>query len=372
MLINNRISERTTIPQQSLSHITLNEILKAIPNECFQQVPWKAWGYLVINLSLVALAYWLLTVAPIWVQPILCFLTGTILTGSFVLAHDCGHYSFAKQRWVNHLVGQLLLLPLLYPFENWRIRHNSHHAHTNKLGGKGWKQLIDVRDRKADPAWFPLRPNLWKQLSLQQRLIFWLFRGPLWWLGSVVNWWHDELILNRYTPLSSMEQTRTRVSVVAVLGFSVCFFPILIYFTGFEGFIKYWLLPWLVFHGWMSVFTRIQHSSSELPWKSGKQWSVAESQLRGTVHCDYPFGIEFLCHHINVHIPHHLSVRIPHYHLRKAHQSLKEKWGESLQETTFSVSLFKQMGALHLYDEITEDYRALSLNEVLYLKADVS
>jgi len=31
--------------------------------------------------------------------------TGTALTGFFVIAHDCGHRSFAKRRWVNDLVG---------------------------------------------------------------------------------------------------------------------------------------------------------------------------------------------------------------------------------------------------------------------------
>jgi len=55
--------------------------------------------------------------------------TGTALTG-FFCAHDCGHRSFAKQRWVNDLVGHLFMLPLIYPFHSWRILHNTH---TNKL-----------------------------------------------------------------------------------------------------------------------------------------------------------------------------------------------------------------------------------------------
>jgi len=41
---------------------------------------------------------------------------------------DCGHRSFAKQRWVNDLVGHLFML-LIYPFHSWRILHNHHHAH---------------------------------------------------------------------------------------------------------------------------------------------------------------------------------------------------------------------------------------------------
>ena len=29
-------------------------------------------------------------------------------------------------------MGTLMFMPLIYPFEPWRIKHNVHHAHTNK------------------------------------------------------------------------------------------------------------------------------------------------------------------------------------------------------------------------------------------------
>lgn len=29
-------------------------------------------------------------------------------------------------------MGTLMFMPLIYPFEPWRIKHNQHHAHTNK------------------------------------------------------------------------------------------------------------------------------------------------------------------------------------------------------------------------------------------------
>uniref|UniRef100_B8HKZ0 Fatty acid desaturase n=1 Tax=Cyanothece sp. (strain PCC 7425 / ATCC 29141) TaxID=395961 RepID=B8HKZ0_CYAP4 len=350
--------------QRSASPTSLNEILKTIPDECFQQDPWQAWGTLFTNLLLLLVGYGLLIAAPQALQLPLCFFVGTTFTRLFVLAHDCGHYSFAQQKWINDWVGQLLLLPLLYPLENWRIRHNCHHIHTNKLGGKGWKQFVDIRDRKADPVWFPLRQELWHKLSLPNRAMFWLFRGPLWWIGSVINWWQDELLLNQMTPLSAGERHRVRLSIAAVFLFATFFFPTLIYFTGIWGLIKYWLMPWLVFHFWMSVFTRIQHSSPDVPWRSGENWTMIAAQLGGTVHCDYPWGIEFLCHHINVHIPHHLSVRIPHYHLRKAHQALKQHWGEHIKEVKFSWPLLLQMGTLHLYDEQKSIYSSVPFRDI--------
>jgi len=56
----------------------------------------------------------------------------------FVIAHDCGHRSFAKRRWVNDLVGHLFLLPLIYPFHSWRILHNYHHTHTKLDEDNAW------------------------------------------------------------------------------------------------------------------------------------------------------------------------------------------------------------------------------------------
>jgi len=50
----------------------------------------------------------------------------------FVVGHDCGHRSFCKNKLVEDIVGTLMFMPLIYPFDPWRIKHNHHHAHTNK------------------------------------------------------------------------------------------------------------------------------------------------------------------------------------------------------------------------------------------------
>jgi omega-6 fatty acid desaturase (delta-12 desaturase) len=50
----------------------------------------------------------------------------------FVVGHDCGHRSFSKNKLLEDIVGTVAFSPLIYPFEPWRIKHNHHHAHTNK------------------------------------------------------------------------------------------------------------------------------------------------------------------------------------------------------------------------------------------------
>ncbi|KAF3544876.1 hypothetical protein DY000_02010216 [Brassica cretica] len=104
--------------------------------------------------------------------------------------------------------------------------------------------------------------------------------------------------------------------------------PLIIYKVGILGWVKFWLMPWMGYHFWMSTFTMVHHTAPHIPFKPAEEWNAAQAQLNGTVHCDYPSWIEILCHDINVHIPHHISPRIPSYNLRAAHESIQENWGK--------------------------------------------
>jgi hypothetical protein len=49
----------------------------------------------------------------------------------FVIGHDCAHKSFANNKLLEDIVGTLAFLPLIYPYEPWRFKHDRHHAKTN-------------------------------------------------------------------------------------------------------------------------------------------------------------------------------------------------------------------------------------------------
>jgi len=173
-------------------------------------------------------------------------------------------------------------------------------------------------------------------------------RGRLWWLASILHW---ALLHFDWNQFKGKQREQVRFSALVVIGFAAIFFPLLIATTGIWGVVKFWLLPWLVYHFWMSTFTLVHHSHPEIPFKEPEEWKEAEAQLTGTVHCEYPAWVEFLCHHINVHVPHHLSTAIPSYNLRMAHNSLRENWGSHLRETRFSWQLMKTItDQCHLYD----------------------
>ncbi|MDJ0707760.1 MAG: fatty acid desaturase [Leptolyngbyaceae cyanobacterium MO_188.B28] len=315
------------------ANVQLKDILKTIPRECFQKDKRKAWTSVIVNVLAVGAGYWGLVFLPWFLLPFTWIFTGTALTGFFVLAHDCGHRSFSQRRWVNDWVGHILMLPLIYPFHSWRIQHDHHHLHTNKL--------------EVDNAWEPWRVEAYQNCPPLIRGFYRAIRGWFWWIGSIAHWANIHFKVGRF---SAKDQKKVRVSIAAVVVFAALVFPTLIITTGVWGVVKYWLLPWLVYHFWMSTFTLVHHTHPDIQFRPTAEWHEAEAQLEGTVHCTYPRWVEFLCHDINVHVPHHISTGIPSYNLRKAHQSLRRNWGSHLQETRFSWALMKQIvERCHLY-----------------------
>lgn len=330
------ISETPKHASQNRLHsdIRVRDIVKTLPKECFQKNPRQAWSSALMSVVAAGVGYGAIFYAPWFLLPFAWILTGTALTGWFVIAHDCGHRSFAKKPGVNDAVGHIFMLPLIYPFHSWRVLHNVHHQHTNKL--------------MVDNAWHPW---LIEEYEAAPKLLRWItsrIYGRFWWLGSIMHWgryhFNPSLVVPR-------EQNKVKFSIAVTVMFALIFFPALFFTAGIWGIIKFWLMPWLVYHFWMSTFTLVHHTDTEIVFQPESSWNEVEAQLKGTVHCSYPRWVELLCHDINVHVPHHLAVGIPSYNLRLAHRSLKENWGEYLKERTFSWAMMKEIvDQCHLYD----------------------
>lgn len=327
-----------TIGKELPDGVTLGTIVKSMPKEVFELDHGKAWGACVTSLVSFAASLYLISISPWYLLPFAWFLSGTAFTGFFVVGHDCGHRSFHQNKLVEDIVGTLAFMPLIYPFEPWRIKHNHHHAHTNKL--------------VEDTAWHPAMEDKVKEWSPFERWAYTTFLGtPLKLWASVGHWaiWHFNLDL--YT---AEQKPRVIVSLAAVAAFIAIGFPLIVHYTGWVGLAKYWLMPWLGYHFWMSTFTVVHHTAPHIPFKHADEWDAAKAQLSGTVHCDYPRWVEFLTHDINVHVPHHVNSRIPWYNLRKATDSLRQNWGEYMTEASFNWRMMKNIiTECHMYDKDT-------------------
>ncbi len=77
-------------------------------------------------------------------------------------------------------------------------------------------------------------------------------------------------------------------SLAAVAAFALVGIPLIGHYAGIAGIVKFWLMPWLGYHFWMSTFTVVHHTAPHIPFKPANEWNAAKAQLSGTVHCDYP------------------------------------------------------------------------------------
>lgn len=321
-----------------LQDLQLRDVIRSLPKAYFEKNAAKAWFQAGVSVVAAGLGYAAIAVSPWYLLPFAWFFTGTALTGWFVIGHDCGHRSFSNRRWVNNLVGHFFMLPLIYPFHGWRLLHDHHHLHTNKVD--------------EDNAWHPWSVDSYVKAPGWLRVTYRYLRGWLWWLASIAHWAGLHFDPNGEN-IADRDRDKVRFSATVVILFAAIVFPTLIITTGVWGFIKFWVVPWLVYHFWMSTFTLVHHTDPNVQFYPAATWNEVEAQLAGTIHCTYPRWIEFLCHDINVHVPHHISTGIPSYNLRPAHAFLKERWGNVIQERTFSLGLMKQIvEQCHIYDPV--------------------
>ena len=219
------------VPSSLDPTLKLRDIIQTLPKEVFQKNALRAWMTVVISVATVVGSYALLAVAPWYLLPLAWALTGTALTGFFVIGHDCGHRSFSNSNRVNDVVGHLAFLPLAYPFHAWRILHNHHHKHTNKL--------------EVDNAWDPSRPEAFLAASKYVQWGYEKLRGRFWWMGSIAHWANRHFQWDRF---EGKQREQIRFSALFVmLGVAIAF-PLMFATLGVWGWVKFWLLPWMVYH----------------------------------------------------------------------------------------------------------------------------
>ncbi|XP_073104020.1 omega-6 fatty acid desaturase, chloroplastic isoform X3 [Elaeis guineensis] len=260
----------TQIGEPLPDNITLKNVMDTLPKKVFEIDDMKAWKSVLISVTSYALGIFMLSKAPWYLLPLAWAWTGTAATGFFVIGHDCAHKSFSRNKLVEDIVGTLAFLPLIYPYEPWRFKHDRHHAKTNMLS--------------EDTAWHPVwRKEIDSSPVLRKAII--LGYGPFRPWMSIAHWlmWHFDL--KKFRP---SEVGRVKISLACVFAFIAIGWPLIVYKTGVLGWIKFWFMPWMVYHFWMSTFTMVHHTAPHIPFKTSEEWNAARAQLGGTVHCNYP------------------------------------------------------------------------------------
>ena len=109
-----------------------------LPAHCLTRDTKKSLMYAAISVaqSLACLGLGMLlplklAALPLWIA--YAAVTGTVWTGMWVVAHECGHGAFSDNRLLQDTVGYILHTLLLVPYFSWQRSHAVHHANTNHI-----------------------------------------------------------------------------------------------------------------------------------------------------------------------------------------------------------------------------------------------
>lgn len=173
-------------------------VRRVIPSDCFEPETAKSMGYLSVSVIGTALctsvgvqALPVLDPAQIWTLPFwLAYssVTGTVAMGLWVLAHECGHGAFSKDKKLQDAVGYVLHSIMLTPYYSWQRSHAVHHRYTNhmELGETHVPENMDASDSDKLYDSIELRKTILKQFGDEKGIKYW--GGLQAFLHLIVGW----------------------------------------------------------------------------------------------------------------------------------------------------------------------------------------
>ncbi|MQL99918.1 hypothetical protein Taro_032644 [Colocasia esculenta] len=312
---------------------TLNDIRKAIPPHCFQRSVIRSFSYVVRDLAAASALFYLAIVCipslpsplRLLAWPLYWVAQGSVLTGVWVIAHECGHQAFSDYGLLNDVVGWVLHSSLLCPYFSWKHSHRRHHANTGSMD--------------TDEVYIP------KTLATLPRFLKFLLNNPpgrfLYLFVSLTLGWPAYLAFNisgrryqrwtsHFDPNSPLYSDRERVEIIIS---DVGFFGMGYLLFRLAGAYSWgWLMrvygvPLLGVNGLLVLITYLHHTHLALPHFDSSEWDWLRGAL-ATVDRDYGFLNRVVHHVADTHVLHHLFSSMPHYHAMEATEAIKKVLGE--------------------------------------------
>lgn len=312
---------------------TLKDLKDAVPARCFESSLLTSSLYLLLDLTgvflLYAAAMWVFYASLPWYAhavfwPVYWICQGCVSFGVWIIAHECGHYSFCASKFVCDIVGLVLHTALFVPYHSWRISHAQHHRNTNRMDGD---QAFVPNTRTFLKSGNDLEfPNIfWRMLHLVKYLsigwpayLFFHARGR-----PYENYPSRPNHFNPFAPIFSRKDFwDVVVSDIALL----VWIGILYYFSANVyslGWLVYlYVIPLMQVNMWLVIVTYLQHTDIKVPHYSGNEWTWLKGALC-TVDRDYGI-LNYVFHHLtDCHVAHHLFSYMPHYHMAEATEAIK-------------------------------------------------
>ena len=325
---------------------SMKEFQSVIPDHCFKPQTITSLAYLLQSIIIQAIVIAIgLTIPftqrmiPIWI--LYAFLSGTTAMGFWVIAHECGHGAFSKNRVLETITGYLLHSLLLVPYFSWQRSHAVHHRFTNHItkGETHVPIVIDgngISEKVGGEKELSFSSKLGKtNYGILQLVLHLIFGWPAYLLsgstgglsyGTSNHFWPRKPFSKTLWPAVWAKKVWiSDIGVAAVIiGLIILvikhgIFPIIVMYVG----------PLLVVNCWLVIYTWLHHTDSDVPHLSNSEFSF----MRGAfLSIDRPYGkiINILHHNIgSSHVVHHVCPTIPHYYATKATLAIKKAFNKA-------------------------------------------
>jgi len=383
---------------------TKGQIKAVIPKECFDRSYFWSTFYTCRDLAMVAACVYAtsqvlstdlppleasregLTNLAVWAfgWSFYAFWMGTIMTGPWVLAHECGHGAFSPSQTFNDVVGFILHQALLVPYFAWQYTHAKHHRRTNHLvdgeshvpstgaeNGLGPNQARQSfyavwHEAMGDGAFAAFQ--IWSHLALgwPLYLLGLASTGKLAQDGTPL----DGRIMDHFRPSSPMFPSKisakiimSTLTVLASLG-GLCYLK---YEYGVLPVVLWYWGPYMWTNAWLVLYTWLQHTDPSVPHYGTEEWTWVRGAL-STI--DRPYGIFDFFHHTigSTHVAHHLFHELPWYNADVATKAIKEylepKGLYNHDPTPLHVAMWRIANTCHFVEGTEGIQYFKSLNDV--------
>ena len=314
---------------------SIKEFQDAIPDEYFKINTMTSLRYLLQSFLIQAVVVsiglsipFTTRMAPLWI--LYSLISGTTAMGFWVIAHECGHGAFSKNKTLETIIGYLLHSLLLVPYFSWQRSHAVHHRFTNNItnGETHVPLVIDgngVSEKIGGEKEIAFSSSLGKtKYGIFQLILHLIFGWPAYLLtgstgglryGTSNHFWPTKPFSKALWP--TIWAKKVWISDIGVV-LTLIGLIFLVSEYGIIPIIALYLGPLLCVNCWLVIYTWLHHTDSDVPHLSNSEFSY----MRGAfLSIDRPYGkiLNFLHHHIgSSHVVHHVCPKIPHYNAKKA------------------------------------------------------